>query len=193
MTCVDSIDRTKFFDSVRESLFGGEMSQSQVDGMNAILTCWEAQRSADDLRWLAYVLATTYHETAQTMQPIEEYGKGSGHDYGEPDPKTGQCYYGRGFVQLTWADNYQKADEELHLPEELSCYWDASNALRPLIAALVMFKGMAQGWFTGKALPDYFDADTDDPINARRIINGNDKDTLIAGYYDQFLEAVSPA
>ena len=139
MTCVDSIDRTKFFDSVRESLFGGEMSQSQVDGMNAILTCWEAQRSADDLRWLAYVLATTYHETAQTMQPIEEYGKGSGHDYGEPDPKTGQCYYGRGFVQLTWADNYQRADEELSLPEELSCYWEASNALRPLIAAFVHF------------------------------------------------------
>src|SRR5262245_53527760 len=113
MTCVDQIDRTAFFDSVRGSLFGGHMSQDQVDGMNAILFAWEAQRKADDIRWLAYMLATTFHETAQTMQPIEEYGKGAGHDYGEPDPVTGECYYGRGFVQLTWGDNYKRADEEL--------------------------------------------------------------------------------
>lgn len=190
MTCVDPIDRTLFFDSVRDSLFGGEMSQPQVDGMNAILTCWEAQREADDIRWLAYMLATTYHETAQTMQPIEEYGKGEGRDYGAPDPKTGQCYYGRGFVQLTWADNYQRADEELRLPEELSCYWDASNALRPLIAAFIMFRGMEQGWFTTKSLDEYFNETVDDPVNARRIINGNDKDTLIAGYHDKFLVAL---
>ena len=49
---------------------------------------------------------------------------------------------------------------------------------------------MAQGWFTSKALPDYFNDTTDDPINARRIINGNDKDTLIAGYHADFLEAL---
>ena len=53
-----------------------------------------------------------------------------------------------------------------------------------------MFRGMEQGWFTGKKLGDYFSADTDDPVNARRIINGNDKDTLIAGYHQKFLTAV---
>ena len=53
-----------------------------------------------DLRWLAYILATDYHETAYTMQPIEEYGKGAGYDYGEPDPVTGEIYFGTGLVQL---------------------------------------------------------------------------------------------
>ncbi len=29
------------------------------------------------------MLATVYHETAKTMQPIEEYGRGVGRDYGK--------------------------------------------------------------------------------------------------------------
>ncbi|TOE35570.1 hypothetical protein CGJ43_25525, partial [Vibrio parahaemolyticus] len=61
------------------------------------------------LQYLAYVLATTYHETGHTMKPIEEWGKGQGRPYGEPDPETGQTYYGRGYVQLTWLANYIKA------------------------------------------------------------------------------------
>ena len=52
-----------------------------------------------DTRWLAYMLATTFHETAYQMWPIEEYGKGSGRYYGTPDPETGETDYGRGFVQ----------------------------------------------------------------------------------------------
>jgi putative chitinase len=49
---------------------------------------------------------------------------------------------------------------------------------------------MAEGWYTGRKLGQYFDEDTDDPINARQIINGNDCDTLIASYYDDFLLAL---
>ena len=30
----------------------------------------------------AYILATTWHETATTMLPIAEYGKGGGRPYG---------------------------------------------------------------------------------------------------------------
>jgi hypothetical protein len=56
-----------------------------------------------------------------------------------------------------------------------------------------MFRGMAEGWFTGVALGDYFNEDKDDPVNARRIINGNDDDTLIAGYHRTFLEALNAA
>ncbi|MBE3951934.1 hypothetical protein HJ144_09510 [Vibrio parahaemolyticus] len=42
------------------------------------------------------------------MQPVEEYGKGVGHEYGIPDPITGQTYYGRGDVQVTWKYNYER-------------------------------------------------------------------------------------
>src|SRR5262245_47664065 len=119
-----TLDRKVYFDSIRASLFGS-MSQSQVDGQNVMLDAWESKRVQTyrpDLRWLAYVLATTYHETAQTMQPIEEYGKGKGQPYGVPDKETGQTYYGRGFCQLTWRDNYAKAAYELELvdtPDDL--------------------------------------------------------------------------
>jgi len=191
-----------FFDSVRESLFGGSLTQSQVDGMNAILFAWEARPPSRDLRWLAYMLATTFHETGRAMTPIAEDGKGEGMEYGEPDPHTGQIYYGRGYVQLTWADNYKRADDELYLENELSCYDHADNALRPLIAALIMFRGMGEGWFRGDKLADYFNTETDDPYNARDIINADKSEIwsngvsvgkLIEGHHDAFLAALEDA
>ena len=50
------------------------------------------------------------------MMPIAEYGKGEGHEYGEPCPQyDNQVAYGRGYVQLTWDYNYEKADSECAL------------------------------------------------------------------------------
>ena len=42
------------------------------------------------------------------MQPIEEYGKGKGRPYGIKDRETGETYFGRGYVQLTWRENYAR-------------------------------------------------------------------------------------
>ena len=69
-------NRETFFEVVRSDPFGGSLIQDQVDGMNYILDTWEDAPPSDDLRWLAYALATTYHETAATMLPIAEYGYG---------------------------------------------------------------------------------------------------------------------
>jgi putative chitinase len=172
------IDRTVFFDLVRSLVFNDSLSQEQVDGMEAILAVWESDPCSDDLRWLAYPLATTKWETASTMQPIEEYGRGAGYTYGQPDPETGQTYYGRGYVQLTWRDNYARADHELALVGSYSCEKHAENALHPDIAASILFEGMVEGWFrSGQTLERYFNADTDDPVGAREIING-DKDKV---------------
>jgi predicted chitinase len=120
------------------------------------------------------------------MKPIEEYGHGAGHSYGQPDPETGQTYYGRGYVQLTWKTNYQKmaaltGTDLVNHPE---------LALDPKIAALIMFDGMKGGLFTGVGLPRYFDDRTDDPVNARRIINGTDKAEAIAQIHYAFLGAL---
>jgi hypothetical protein len=90
-------NRAVYFGMVRESLFKGSMSQQQVDGQNALFDAWENAWADADLRWLAYALASTKHETASTMAPIAEIGKGAGHAYGKEDPETHQRYFGRGF------------------------------------------------------------------------------------------------
>jgi hypothetical protein len=190
------IDRDMFFDEVRDTLFAGAMSQEQVDGMSVILAVWDYQGGGTpmtDQRWLAYMMATTYKETDRHMWPIEEYGRGEGRDYGAPDPETGQTYYGRGFVQLTWRENYANASKRLGLIEGRDLEHHAHMALDSLIATRVLFRGMAEGWFTGRQLGDYFNDKEDDPVNARQIINGNDCDEEIAGYYATFLDAISEA
>jgi len=189
------IDRQKYFDAIRKAPFGGKLNQDQVDGNNYLLEYWEGLWEANnqDLRPLAYVLATAKWETAHTMMPIEEYGKGSGKSYGAKDPETGQTYYGRGYVQLTWRDNYSRATAKLGLVEEDDLEWFAARALDPVIARQVIFEGMKEGWFTSKMLNQYFNASKDDPKNARQIVNGNDCDTQIADIHKQFLTALKGA
>ena len=75
---------------MRQTPFANNLRQPQVNGIDAILDGWDAKYAANDDRWLAYALATTYHSTDQHMQPIEEYGKGRGRPYGKPDPTTGK-------------------------------------------------------------------------------------------------------
>jgi hypothetical protein len=65
------------------------------------------------------------------------------------------------------------------------------EALDIVIATKILFIGMTRGTFTGKKFADYFNANADDWINARRIINGKDKANLIAGYGKQYYAAIS--
>ena len=65
----------------------------------------------------------------------------------------------------------------------------------PDISARIMIEGMTKGVsnrgdFTGVSLEDYFNYHKEDPINARRIINGLDQAKLISGYYYRFLYAI---
>lgn len=185
------IDRATFFDGVRERLFRGTLSQYQVDGMNEILDEWE-KRGLTDLRWLAYMLATVKWETAHTMQPIPEWGKGRGHSYGVPDPITGKAYYGRGFVQLTWKANYHAMGEILDAP----LVADPELALDLDVATQILFEGMIRGSFTGRSLGQYFNDPTSDWVGARKIINGTDRAEEIADIGRAFhavLESASKA
>jgi putative chitinase len=176
------IDRDKFFDAVRVSPFKGNMSQKQVDGLNYLLDVFERDYNWPDPRWLAYALATAYHEVAYTMMPIKEYGSQS-----YLQSKAYFPYFGRGYVQLTWEDNYRRMGQKLGV-DLLGKNKD--RALEPEIAAAVLYSGMRDGDFTKKKLADYFNASKDDPVNARRIVNGTDKAKMIAGYHRAFLEAI---
>lgn len=182
------MDRSAFFDVMRQEF--GSLSQSQVDGTETLLD--EGEERSLPMNQLSYVLATSWHETAATMMPIAEYGKGEGHPYGEPCPEyDNQVAYGRGYVQLTWDYNYEKADAECELDGTLLDDFDL--ALDPDIAAQIIFQGMNEGWFTGKKLTDYVNDQVTDYYNARRVVNGTDKADLIAGYAESFEQALRSA
>lgn len=195
------MDRKRFFDSVRTSVFGGSLKQSQVEGMDAILDEWKAEGLTDN-RWLAYMLATAYHETAKTMQPVREtlastddkaiailensWSRGKlpwvKTPYWRRQP-NGHSYLGRGLVQLTHLPNYQ-AFGIADAPEK---------AMEMATAVKAMFVGMRNGTFTGKKLSDYFSGEKADWTNARKIINGLDRAADIAGYAKKFLVAIEAA
>jgi len=137
--------------------------------------------------WAAYMLATTKHETAHTMLPIEEYGKGKIKPYGEEisvKNKDGKIYknkyYGRGYVQLTWEHNYKTMSTNLKMGEAL--YIHPEKALEESTAYKIMSYGMRHGSFTSRKLNQYINGDFCDYVNARRIINGTDLAQKIADY-----------
>jgi putative chitinase len=179
------IDRGYFFTHTRSSVFRGYLTQSQVEGMNSILDGYEKESGGDN-RQLAYIMATTFHETDQAMQPVRE---NNGRPYGNAKywkSINGRIYYGRGYVQLTWDYNYHK----MSIVTGFDLFDDPDLALRPDIAAKIMFYGMDNGSFTGMKLSDYINDKECDFVNARRIINGMDCATLIARYANEFLPGI---
>ena len=171
------IDRKEFYSQLRATLVKGGLNQAQVDGFEAILDEWE-KRNLQDLRWLAYIMATAWHETAQRMQPIEEFGRGRGKAYAP-------TYYGRGFVQITWERNYAKLSDVI----DVDLVTHPEKALEMDNAIQILFVGMIDGLFTGKALSDYFGRNAD-WRGARAIVNGKDRAAEIAGYAQKIWDSL---
>lgn len=61
------INREVFYKGYRERF--GKLNQSQVDGLNYLIECFEKSRLINRLSEFAYILATIKHETAETYQP----------------------------------------------------------------------------------------------------------------------------
>lgn len=174
------------------------LTRDQVSQIELIVAEIDADKSIS-YPMAAYILATVWHETATTMQPVAEYGKGRTRTYGrwfknskgeEYCWKNGakreaylksECphlFYGRGLPQLTWYDNYKKASEELGV----DFVNNPDLALDMTYSTRILIAGMKAGWFTTRKLSDYFGQSKKDYVQARRMINGMDKATLIAGY-----------
>ncbi|WLQ12532.1 glycoside hydrolase family 19 protein [Hahella aquimaris] len=123
---------------------------------------------------IAYVLATVQWETAQTFEPVkeafwlsEEWRKHNLRYY---------PYYGRGYVQLTWENNYRKYQQLLGAP----LVQEPDLAMQPEIALFVLTHGFMTGAFTGHKISDYINENKKDFLNARRCINGRDRAHEIA-------------
>lgn len=169
------------FDIIRKDLFGGTLTQLQVNGINDLVN--EFVKSGNtDKKHLAYILATVYHETGKRMQPVKELG---GEAYLKAKPYY--PYYGRDLVQTTWITNYQKVQKTTGVPVVANPDLIGMMPLAAEVAVLFMSKG----WYTGKKLSDYFNDKKNDPVNARRIINGTDRAAIVAGYYSIFLRSIN--
>ncbi len=131
---------------------------------------------------LAYCLATAWWETDKTMMPIRE-AYWLSESWREANLRY-YPWYGRGFVQLTWDYNYQKADDGLKLDGALMANPDL--AMEPEYAAPIFYFGMTQGLYTGKKLDDYITLQQSDFINARRIVNGTDQASTIASLASEY-------
>ncbi|WP_241565184.1 glycoside hydrolase family 19 protein [Paenirhodobacter populi] len=180
------------FDRIRP-LFGGRLTQAQVTGLNCILHA-TAQLP---VTYRVYLLATAFHETARTMQPITERGTldyfrryepetAIGRRLGNVRAGDGYLFRGRGYVQITGRTNYTNAGRKLGL----DLVGNPDLALRGDIAASIMVRGSCEGWFTGRKLADYLDRSPPDYVNARRVINGTDRAALIAGHARSFEAAL---
>lgn len=163
------------------------LSSASQTGLSKLINFILNDQDITDLRWAAYMLATAKHETAHTLLPIEEYGKGENKPYGieiTVTDENGQThkniYYGRGYVQLTWDYNYKTMSEKLNLGEEI--YIHPDKALDENTAYEIMSYGMRHGTFTNHSLSRYISGVLCDYVNARRIVNGTDQAQLIAGY-----------
>lgn len=137
----------------------------------------------------AYILATSQWETGHTHEPVREafyLSESAAEAYRKKQPYY--PHYGRGLVQLTWERNYHKADDKLGLGGKLIN--DLDLALDAELSVKIIIVGMMEGWFTGKAVPDYVTLKKSDFYNSRRVVNGTDKAAEIASLaslYDDWL------
>lgn len=213
------MDKKLFFDVAKPLVFGGRLSQGQVEGCEIIVaSCRKHELPTNDA---AYVLATARWETAGTMLPVMETRRANEKTnpsvetairrlnssfaagklkwvktpYWRKD-KDGKSWLGRGYPQLTHKVNYEKASKLVGV----DLVANPERMLEPEIAAEVMVLGMVNGTFTTKKLRDYIDlVDDDDKVDhkeyvkARAIINGKDKATEIADLAIGFERALRAA
>ena len=152
----------------------GKLSELQRSGISFLIDKLKTS-SIQIPRQQAYVLATIKHECADRWQPIVEIGSAV-----YLQSKKYYPFIGRGYVQITWQENYERFGKVLNI----DLVTNPMLALRPEISWKITELGMTKGLFTGKKLSDYFN-DKTDWINARKIINGLDKAELIARYAEK--------
>ena len=169
------LDRKVFYDTLRPKI---NLTTSNVSGMNKVLGY--AEERGTPTNDLAYILATAWWETGQTMQPVREAFWLS--ESWRKKNLRYYPYYGRGLVQTTWIANYTTMSKvvgvDLVDKPDLLLKWE--------YALPALFVGMEKGLYTSKKLDSYIDdkdeSDSEDLreyTNARRIVNGTDKAATI--------------
>lgn len=210
------MNHQKLFSALRSKssgAFGTSLTQPQVDGVNAILDSAK-RNNVTNIHHVANVLAQVYHETGGYMLGVKETVYPSSKDKNPSDatviarldkafrdgklkgvktPYWRDGAFGRGPIQLTHWENYEKFGRKLGIPLRQK----PELALDPKHGADIAVIGMRDGMFRNRKLSDYnFPNDLHNPqaTNPRRIVNGNDgTDAKVRGYHLAFYAALKDA
>lgn len=145
-------------------------------------------------------------ESAETDYWDSAYGGRLGNERGTTDAKN---YRGRGYVQITGRENYQRMSGLLNAEGfsytfdgqtyggqgnpaiDLITHYEHVNQV-PALAARLMVKGMTEGNYTGVSVGDYINESQTDMVNARRSVNGDTSTNgaKIAGIAQRYLGAL---
>ncbi|SCB30181.1 glycoside hydrolase family 19 protein [Rhizobium lusitanum] len=216
------MDRSKFFDAVRSPVFGGKISQTQVNGIEAILDAVDAN-DVTDLRQVAYILATPMIETGGSFVPIVENLNYSADGLRATFPKYFTASQAAAYArQPQRIANHAYANRMGNGNEASGDGWrnrgrgfvqitghdnyakfskilgidlvgNPDLALSDDIAAKIIVIGMRDGIFTGHKLSNYFEPGSADWVGARYIVNGQDKAQQIANFGRQFYTGLKSA
>lgn len=206
-----TLDSHAFFMSVRASLFGGTLSQAQVDGCTALLEACN-RYGVTDQHDVSHILAEVRHETGGYMLPIKETVMPWHQDKNPADavvikrlndayangdlpwvktPYWRDGWFGRGPIQATHEKNYKKIGDAIGV----DLVKNRDRILDPVIGAASAVVGLRDGLYTGKKLSDYsFPAALDEPPkhHPRRMVNGDDgTDQDVSKYHRAFYAALT--
>lgn len=204
----------KFFDAIRP-LFGGKLTQAQVDGITATIN--EFERVGDgDIQKLAYILATGTHEAKfkavaenlnytsaariRAVWPARFKTEASAAPYvrqpknlaekvygGREDLGNNQIGDGWLFRGRGWVQVTGRSNyRKLGFEQAPDALLEPQNAARALV------EGLLKGTFTGAKLSTYIKSGTADYVNARRTVNADVKANgasiaILAGQFEDAL------
>lgn len=200
------IDRDAFYSLCNKSFPKYLFKDQARKTFDGIFDYWETTQY-EDKRWLAYIFATAYRESAGTMQPVREglcktnqcsinavtklmvkNKRPKSENYAIPD-ENGRSYYGRGLVQITHKRNYLRVSQSLGWSDSLVTNPDLALDRDKAIAILI--EGSVQGMFSKnkngewRKLSLYLNETKTDWLSARKIINPGSKRAHIPAKYAQ--------
>lgn len=151
---------------------------------------------------LAAVLATMQVESNMGQNvyelyngnPVQYFENKYGHqtakgknELGNVNPGDGYNFRGTGYAHLTGRRQFEKASRYTGL-DLVNNPWFAAD---PRVAARVIVIGSLYGQFTGHGLGRYVNDTKTDFVGSRRVINGTDRASQVAGYAQRYLNALN--